>query len=295
MSSCVLPGMDDMGGDLVNAFAMLDLGENKGAVSAHFYGVAFHDLEVRADDRREVCFVYDQKVRLGDARSAFTRDFIASSNVDDLDSEIGKFAAEAGGEVVSARFNQEKIGLEFAVKFLKGEEIGGNVFTDRSVGAASRFDRANAFGGQGVVADEKFAVFLGKDVIGHDGDAHAVAQMKTKLEHKSGLAAAHRATDPDGESALGKIAVQRHVAVLEMAGVVHVFVGVTMFVRVIGIVGMVMSMSMGVRVVHKINSGTGVSRAGRGCRGKGREAGLFERFDRATSLSIGRGFLLHAG
>ena len=68
MSSCVLPGMDDMGSDLVNAFAMLDLGENEGAVAAHFFRVAFHDLEVRADGRREVGFVDDEQIGLGDAR-----------------------------------------------------------------------------------------------------------------------------------------------------------------------------------------------------------------------------------
>ena len=45
----MIPGVQDMADDLVQADAVLDLRKNEGAGAAHEFGVPFHDLQVGAD------------------------------------------------------------------------------------------------------------------------------------------------------------------------------------------------------------------------------------------------------
>ena len=222
----VLVGVEDVRNDFGEADVVFDLGEDVGAGAAHFFRVAFHDGEVCADGGGEVGFVDDEEVGLGDAGAAFARDFIAAGDVDDLDGVVGKFAAEAGGEIVTAGFEQEDVGAEFLMEIFEGEKIGGDVFADGGVRAATGFDGADAFGGEGFVADEKFAVFFGENVVRDGGDAEAVAEMAAELEHEGGFAAADGAAHADGEGALGEVAVEREIAIVEVTGVIQVFVGV---------------------------------------------------------------------
>ena len=102
----VLPGVGDVVDDVFDADAVFGLGEEKWTVAAHFDGVAFHDVEVGADDRGEVGFIDDEEVALRDARAAFARDFIAASNVDYLNGKIREFAAVTRGEIVPAGFDE---------------------------------------------------------------------------------------------------------------------------------------------------------------------------------------------
>lgn len=197
----VLEGVGDVVDDVVDADAVFGLGEKEGAGAAHFDGVAFHDVEVSANDGGEVGFVDDEEVALGDARAAFARDFIAARDVDDLDGEVGKFAAEAGGEVVAAGFDEEDLGMELFVEFFEGDEVGGDVLANGGVGAAAGFNGADAFGGEGLVADEEFAVFFGEYVVGDGGDIPLVAHFAAELKHERGFAAADGAADADSEGA----------------------------------------------------------------------------------------------
>jgi hypothetical protein len=48
------------------------------------------------------------------------------------------------------------------------------------------------------------------------------------LQHQRRLAAAHRTTDTNRESALTEVAIQRKIAFVEMAGVIVVLVSVSM-------------------------------------------------------------------
>jgi hypothetical protein len=224
--SSVVVGVDNMRSDLVQPCAVFDLGEDERARTTHEFGIALHDFEIRADGRSEVGLVDDQKIGLCDARTAFAWNFIATRNVNDLDGVIGEFATEASSEIIAARLEQKNVRVELAMEFFEREQVRGDVLANGGVRATPGFDSANSFGGQGVVADEEFAIFPRKNVVRDGSDAQFIAEMAAEFEHQRGFTAADRAADADRESAPRKIAVERLVSFMEMTGVVEVFVSV---------------------------------------------------------------------
>ena len=172
----MLPGMNDVADYFIHAGTVTDLRENERAGAAHLAGVAIHDAQVRPYGRSQVGLVDDQQIGLGDAGSAFARNLVAASHVNDINSVIGQFAAEMGGQVVAAGFQQQKLGMKLLLQFLQGQQVGGNILANGGVGATAGFDGAYAIGLQGLVADEEFTVFLGENVIGDGGDVVLRAQ-----------------------------------------------------------------------------------------------------------------------
>lgn len=67
----MIPGMEDVMQDVIDADSVFDLGEDEGTGAAHGSGVAGHDFEVGADGGSEVGFVDHEKVALGEAGTAF--------------------------------------------------------------------------------------------------------------------------------------------------------------------------------------------------------------------------------
>ena len=98
----VLPRMDNVVDDFIHPHAVLHLRKDEWAVAAHLLRVTRHYIKVSADTRREVGFVDDEQIGLRDAGTAFARDFVSATNVDDLDREVGQFPAEARREIVAA-------------------------------------------------------------------------------------------------------------------------------------------------------------------------------------------------
>ena len=235
----VLPVMDNVVYDFIHPEAVLDLRKHERAVPAHEPCVALHHAQIRTDGGGQIRFVDDQKVRLRDARAAFARDFVTPGNVNDVDGVIGQLAAEVGGQVVAAGFQQHQVGVKLLMEFLQRQQVGGNVFADGRMWTAAGFHGPDALGFQRLVADEEFAVFPGENVIGDGSDVHLSAQLPAQREHQCRLAAAHRPAHPDRERTLVEIAMQRLVAFVEMAGVVEVFVRVAMAVRMGIVVAMV--------------------------------------------------------
>lgn len=231
----VLPGMDDVPSDFVHTHSMFDLGEDKWAVSAHLFGVTSHNGEVGADGWSQVGFVNDEEIGLRDARAAFAGNLVSARNINDLNRVIGQFAAETGGQVIPARFQKQKVGTEFGLKILQSEQVGGDIVPDGGVRAAPGFDRSNAFRGQRLIPHQEFAVFLGENIIGHGRQIQPVPQPQAKLQHERGLSAAHRSPDSHGERPLPKIAVQGRISFREMAGMIEMFVGMTMLDRAMSV------------------------------------------------------------
>ena len=77
-----------------------------------------------------------------------------------------------------------------------------------------------------MIANQELAVLFRKDVVGNSGDVQSLPEVPAELEHERGLAAAHRSTDTHSKSPLGKVAREREVPFMEMAGVIEVFVRV---------------------------------------------------------------------
>lgn len=226
----VLPLMQDAGNDFVHSHAMLHLGKNKRAIAAHFFGVAFHHFQIGADGLGEVGFVDDQQIGLSDSGAAFARNFVAAGDIDDLDGVVRQFAAETGGQIIAAGFDQQNVGMKFTMQFFEGEQVGGNIFANGGVRAAARFDGANTFRLERLMFGKKLAVFFCKNVVGDGSDVDCFAQPFAKLEHQRGFTTADGSADADGERALIKIAVNRHFAIVKMARAV----GMRMAVAILG-------------------------------------------------------------
>ena len=135
---------------------------------AHANGVCLHDLQVGSHIGREVGLVDDEKVALGDARSALARDFFTCGNIDDINCEVAQFRAESGGQVVAARLDKYNVCIrEVHQHAVDRFQVDGSVFPDGGMRAATGFDAHDALGVERATDGEDSLVFLGVDVVGN--------------------------------------------------------------------------------------------------------------------------------
>src|SRR5260221_1940325 len=181
---------------LLEAVTGLEIGELERPLATHLLRVVGHDLERGADHRREVDLVDDEEIRLRDARPALARDLVARGDVDDVERQVRELRAERGGEVVAARLDEHQVQLGKALRQPRYRlQVDRSVLADRRVRTAAGLDTDDALGSQRLVADEKLRVFLGVDVVRHDGDLVAAAQRTAKRKRQRGLARADRSAD----------------------------------------------------------------------------------------------------
>src|SRR6516225_6457434 len=184
--------------DPVESFTGLQVGEEKGPRAAHALRVTPHDLEVGADQRRQIDLVDDQKVRSGDAGSALARDLVAGRDIDHVDRQIGELGREGGGKVVAARFDQHQVETrEQPVHLGHRGKVDRGVLADSGVRAAAGLDTADPFGRQCPAPDQKFGVLTGIDIVGDRRDLPMLAHPLAQPIHQRGLAGSDRAADPD--------------------------------------------------------------------------------------------------
>ena len=93
----MLPGVDDMIDDLTGPDAVFNLREKERTGTSHFFGVSVHNGQIGANRHSEISFVDDEQIGLGNARTAFARDFVAARDIDNVDRVVSEFAAEMGG------------------------------------------------------------------------------------------------------------------------------------------------------------------------------------------------------
>lgn len=217
----VLPRMDDVAEDRVNADAMLHLREDEWSAAAHPFRVPSHHFEVRAHARGQIRLVDYEQVRLGNAGAAFAWNFVATANVDDLNRVVSQLAAETGGQIIAAGFDEQDIRLELPMQFFECEQIGGNVLSNGRMWTAARFHCANAVRIECAVLDQKLTVLFRENVVCHRGDAHLLAEPSAKLQHQGSFAAAHRTSDANREGAPVEVAAQWQIAFVIMPGMVE--------------------------------------------------------------------------
>lgn len=168
---------------MIDADALLHLGEDGRAALAHLAGVALHDAEVGADGVGEVGLVDDEEVALGDAGAALAGDLVAAADVDDVDDEVGELAAVVGGEVVAAGLDEEQVGGELGVQVLEGGEVGGDVLAHGGVRAPARLDGADPRRRERLVPRQELGVLAREDVVGHGCEAVLVAEREAEGQH----------------------------------------------------------------------------------------------------------------
>src|SRR5215203_5803483 len=86
----------------LDTLAGAQIREHEGPRPPHPPGVLLHYGEARADMRREVDLVDDEKVGAGDPGTALARDLLAAGDVDDVDRPVGALVRSAPVEIVAA-------------------------------------------------------------------------------------------------------------------------------------------------------------------------------------------------
>ena len=236
----MLPRMYHGINDGINSDAISNLCKHKRASASHGETVTFHNTKVSTNSPCEIGFIDDEKVGLGNARTSFSGDFVATSNVNNIDAEVSQFATEVSGEIVATRLDQKQISLKSGMELLQRKKIGGNVLAYCCVRAAASLNGADSLGFEGTMANQKLAVLFGENVVGHCGNVHFVSKFLAQRQHEGGFAAAHGPADADGKGAVSEVSGQRPGAFVKMPRAVQVFVrvAVTRVVqKVVGIHG----------------------------------------------------------
>src|SRR5262249_5764325 len=204
------PGLRHEIGDLRHPLVLLEIGEEKRPLAAHLPGVAVHDFEAGPHQRSQIDLVDDEQIRAGDPGAALARDLVAGGDVDDVDGDVGELGAEGRGEVVAARFDEDKVEPGEAPDDVRdGGEVDRGVLADRGVRAAAGLDPDDALRMERPRAGQELRVLLGIDVVGDDRDVVAVAHMLAEAVDERGLAGADRAADADAQGTVAGGTVTR--------------------------------------------------------------------------------------
>ena len=171
-----------------------------GFSSANALRVSLHHFQAGAHIRSEINFVDDQKSGVGDARPAFSRNFVALGHVDHVNRGVHQFRTERCGQVVSAALNQQKVKLgKAAHQDAAGLEVDGGIFADRRMRASARLDADDPLRGERLATHQEVGILARVDIVGNDGDVACWPKARAERLHQGGLARAHGPADSDFE------------------------------------------------------------------------------------------------
>lgn len=198
-----LPRAQNQPHNILHPLPVLHHREDRRAPVPHPPRIPLHDLHVRPDRLRQIDLVHHEQVAPRDARPALARHLVPARHVDDVDDEVGQLPAVVCREVVAPALDEQQVGGEAAVQGLQRVQVRADVFAHGGVRAAARFDGLDPCGRQGGAPRQELGVFPREDVVGHGGDAVAVAQGQAEGEHQCGFAGA------DGSSVRVWVGCQR--------------------------------------------------------------------------------------
>jgi|GEM_PF-6109532 len=224
----MLPGMEHMIDDLVHTYAMFNLRKNKWPIPSHLARIARHDIKISSDSGREIGLINYKQIGLRDARTALARNLVSTGHVDHIDRVIGEFAAEVRRQIIAAGFDQENLRSKLPVQFFQRQQIRRNILANSGVWTTTCFHGADSLWFEGAMPNQEFTVFLGKNIICHSGQSHAVPQALAKRKHERGLSASHWAAHANGKRASAEIAFQRHDSFVEVTRMIEMLVRVAM-------------------------------------------------------------------
>jgi len=136
--------------------------KNERQIAPHPATIPIHDVEIRADMRREIDLMITRRSDLV-IPAHLTRDLITGCHIDDVDHCVHKFRAECRSQIVTAALDEHQLDIGMALEqIIQGRLIMRGIFTDRRVRATSGFDAQNAVLRQRSPACEKLGILLGK-------------------------------------------------------------------------------------------------------------------------------------
>ena len=110
--------------------------------------IGAHHIQISTDHRCEIGFIDYEQVALRDPWSAFTRNFFAGCNIDDVNRQVAQFRAKRGSEVVSAALNEDHVSIwEPFEHSINRFEVNRGILANGGMRAAARFNTQNALCG----------------------------------------------------------------------------------------------------------------------------------------------------
>ena len=195
VSTTSLPGTNDQVHDVIQALSILDHREDSGTTLTHLRRISLHDTQIRANSLSKIDLVDDQQIRARDTGATLTGHLITTRYVNNVDNEVSQLTRIVRSKVITTRLDEQQISRELLLEFLKGEQIRTDVFTNRSVRAATCFDGADARRGKRLVPGEELGILpvsgsvvgcpcscrpVGsiprEDIVGHGGDVVLVTE-----------------------------------------------------------------------------------------------------------------------
>ena len=187
---------------IVFAFFGAQIGEEKWSSAALDFGIGGHHFQISTHIGREVGFVDQQQVAGADGWATFAWDFIALGDIDDVDVGVDEFGRKGRREIVAATFDEDELQIGVSIfEIDNGGHVHAGVVADRRVRTASCLDAAHSIGGQDILAQEKFGIFAGVDVIGDDGERDVILEPLAQAQHAHGFSGTYRATNAEAEGA----------------------------------------------------------------------------------------------
>jgi hypothetical protein len=181
--------------------------EHERPVLANDSGVMLHHVESRPHVRCQIDLVDHQQVRFGDARSALARDLVALRNVDHEDEVVSQCRTEGQGQVVTARLDQDHVGVREAGSQLRDRiQVHARVVPDRGVRTRAGLHPGDTVAvenaGQG--RPDVAGILAREDVVG-DNQRPVADRQQPRNEglDERGLAGANRSPDTDPGDARG--------------------------------------------------------------------------------------------
>ena len=96
-----------------------------------------------------------------------------------------------------------------ALQLLDGLQIHGRVFADRGMRTASGLDAGHSIGRQDALADQKFGILAGVNVVRDDSQVHRRPEALAQHMNQRGLPAADWSGDADAKRAMSVMVVHK--------------------------------------------------------------------------------------
>ena len=133
------------GHDLIEALLCFEIREDERQVPAHPSAISIHNVEIRADMRRQIDLIDHEQIGTSNSRPALARNLITGCHIDHVNDCVREFRTECRSQIVAAALDEHQLDIGMALEqIVQGLLIVRGIFTDRRMRTASGFDAQNA-------------------------------------------------------------------------------------------------------------------------------------------------------
>ena len=147
-------------------FIPSDICKNKGSFPSHFSGIPFHNFQTRTYIRCKIDLIDHQQIWPCDARTAFSRDLISLSHINNKNSCIYKLRAECCGKIISTTFNKKDLDIRKTLHHLiHSFKVHRSILADSGMRASTGLHTNDPLYRKHTVFCKELCIFLGINII----------------------------------------------------------------------------------------------------------------------------------